>query len=126
MSSETQDIIIFATGVILSAVFSGSEAALISIPAKRVKQLIEEGGSRAKALQFLADKPSEILTTILIGNNFVNIFVASLATTIAQRYFEDDAISYSVGITTILILIFGNNTQDFCSKSFRKISSSNY
>ncbi len=107
MTTEAGDILIFVTGVILSSIFSGSEAALISIPAKRVKQLIEEGGSRAKAFQFLSEKPSEILTTILIGNNFVNIFVASLATTIAQRYFEDDAISYSVGITTILILIFG-------------------
>lgn len=107
MTTDVGDIVIFVTGVILSAVFSGSEAALISIPAKRVKQLIEEGGSRAKAFQFLSEKPSEILTTILIGNNFVNIFVASLATTIAQRYLESDAISYSVGITTVLILIFG-------------------
>ena len=107
MTTEVGDIVIFAIGIVLSAVFSGAEAALISIPAKRVKQLIEEGGSRAKAFQFLSEKPSEILTTILVGNNFVNIFVASLATTIAQRYFESDAISYSVGITTILILIFG-------------------
>jgi putative hemolysin len=107
MTTEVGDIVIFAIGIVLSAVFSGAEAALISIPAKRVKQLIEEGGSRAKAFQFLSEKPSEILTTILVGNNFVNIFVASLATTIAQRYLESDAISYSVGITTILILIFG-------------------
>ena len=107
MSAEVQDIVIFVVGVFLSAFFSGSEAALISIPAKRVKQLMEDGGPRAKALNFLAEKPSEILTTILIGNNFVNIFVASLATTIAQRYFARDAISYAVGITTLLILIFG-------------------
>ena len=107
MSAEVQDIVIFVVGVFLSAFFSGSEAALISIPAKRVKQLMEDGGPRAKALNFLAEKPSEILTTILIGNNFVNIFVASLATNIAQRYFASDAISYAVGITTLLILIFG-------------------
>ncbi|MCO4753350.1 MAG: HlyC/CorC family transporter [Bacteriovoracaceae bacterium] len=107
MSAEVQDIAVFVTGVFLSAFFSGSEAALISIPAKRVKQLMEEGGPRAKAFNFLAEKPSEILTTILIGNNFVNIFVASLATTIAQTYLESDAISYAVGITTLLILIFG-------------------
>ena len=75
MSAEVQDIVIFVVGVFLSAFFSGSEAALISIPAKRVKQLMEDGGPRAKALNFLAEKPSEILTTILIGNNFVNIFV---------------------------------------------------
>ncbi|MCT4643299.1 MAG: hemolysin family protein [Bacteriovoracaceae bacterium] len=107
MSSEFSEITVFIVGVILSAFFSGSEAALISIPAKRVKQLIDDFDKPSSAYMFLLEKPSEILTTILIGNNFVNIFVASLATTIAQRYFESDAISYSVGITTILILIFG-------------------
>lgn len=106
-SGQLQEIVIFLVGIGLSAFFSGAEAALISIPAKRVKQLIEEGGSRARALQFLSERPSEMLTTLLIGNNFVNIFVASLATTIAQRYFASDAISYSVGLTTIMILIFG-------------------
>lgn len=107
MSVEVMELLVFFSGILISSFFSGAEAALISISAKRVKQLIEEGGSRAKAFEFLAEKPSEILTTILIGNNFVNIFVASLATTIAQRYFANDAISYSVGITTLLILIFG-------------------
>ncbi len=107
MSAEVQDIAIFAIGVLLSAFFSGSEAALISIPSKRIKQLIDDHPKSKSAFIFLSEKPSELLTTILIGNNFVNIFVASLATTIAQRFFDNDAISYSVGITTILILIFG-------------------
>jgi putative hemolysin len=107
VTREIQEMLIFVLGIGMSAFFSGAEAALISIPAKRVKQLIEEGGNRAKALKFLSERPSEMLTTILIGNNFVNIFVASLATTIAQRFFQNDAISYSVGITTILILLFG-------------------
>tara|TARA_B100001971_G_C18267956_1_gene595915 strand:- start:7120 stop:8466 length:1347 start_codon:yes stop_codon:yes gene_type:complete len=107
MTSEVQDILIFVVGVLLSAFFSGSEAALISIPTKRVKQLIEDGGSKAKALRFLSEKSNEILTTILIGNNFVNIFVSALATTIAQKHFASDAISYAVGFTTLMILIFG-------------------
>lgn len=108
MTQEVQDIVIFFIGVFLSAFFSGSEAALLSIPSKRVKQLIEDDElPPGSAFHFLQTHPSELLTTILIGNNFVNIFVASLATTIAQRVFENDAISYSVGITTILILIFG-------------------
>ena len=59
MSAEVQEIAIFVLGLLLSAFFSGAEAALISIPAKRVKQLIEEGGNRAKALQFLSERPSE-------------------------------------------------------------------
>jgi len=107
MSEEVQEIIIFAFGVVLSAFFSGSESALLSIPSKRIKQMIEDSPKNKSAYLFLIERPSELLTTILIGNNFVNIFVASFATTIAQRYFQSDAISYSVGITTILILIFG-------------------
>lgn len=106
MSAEVQEFLVFFFGVLISAFFSGSEAALISISGSRVKQLLEEN-EKSKVLRFLLNKPSELLTTILIGNNFVNIFVASYATTIAQTYFENDAVSYSVGITTLLILIFG-------------------
>jgi len=104
---EIIEFIIFTVGVLLSAFFSGSEAALISISVKRAKQLIDEGGPRAQALDYLVKKPNDILTTILIGNNLVNIFVASFATKIAERYFQDQAIAISVGVTTTLILIFG-------------------
>ena len=107
MISDEWDIVLFFVGILFSAFFSGAEAALISIPAKRVKQLIEKGGSQADALRFLSEKPSEMLTTILIGNNFVNILVSALATTIAQDYFDNSALTYAVGVTTFLILIFG-------------------
>lgn len=106
MSPEVQQVLVFTVGIFLSAFFSGAEAALISIPSKRIKQLIEDGHN-SSVLTFLGSHSSELLTTILIGNNLVNIFVASYATLIAQSYFEDDAVSYSVGFTTILILIFG-------------------
>ena len=76
MSQEFQEISIFAIGLLMSAFFSGAEAALLSIPSKRIKQLIEDM-KKPGTLNFLAKHPSEILTTILIGNNFVNIFVAS-------------------------------------------------
>jgi putative hemolysin len=104
---ETTDFILFGVGLLLSGFYSGAEAALISIPVDRTKQLIEEGGARGKALEFLAEKPSDILTTILIGNNIVNIFVAALATNIANNVFKSDALAISVGVTTIFILIFG-------------------
>ncbi|MBD65163.1 MAG: hypothetical protein CME62_08150 [Halobacteriovoraceae bacterium] len=106
MNEQILEIVIFFFGILVSAFFSGSEAALISIPIKRVKHMVENN-TKSSVLPFLASHQSELLTTLLIGNNFVNIFVASYATTIAQRYFENDALSYSVGITTFLILIFG-------------------
>ena len=59
---------------LLSGFFSGSEAVLLSIDLDRAKQLIEDGGSKGKALQFMVERPSEFLTTILVGNKIVNIF----------------------------------------------------
>ncbi|MDA8793653.1 hemolysin family protein [Bacteriovoracaceae bacterium] len=101
------DFVVFVIGLILSAFFSGSEAILLSINVKRMKQLIEEGGKRGKMIEYLLERPSEMLTTILVGNNFVNIFVASYATKIADQVFQNNALSYSVFITTLLILFFG-------------------
>ncbi|MBT3235864.1 MAG: HlyC/CorC family transporter [Bdellovibrionales bacterium] len=90
-----------------SGFYSGSEAILMSIGKDRAKQLIEAGGNKGRALKFMIDRPSEMLTTILVGNNLVNIFIASLATAIAGRYYQDDAVGISVGITTLVILFFG-------------------
>ncbi|MGB0453208.1 MAG: hemolysin family protein [Bacteriovoracaceae bacterium] len=92
---------------LLSGFFSGSEAVLMSIDIDRAKRLIEEGGAKGRALTFMIEKPSELLATILVGNNIVNIFAASLTTTIAARMFQDDAVGISVGVTTFIILIFG-------------------
>lgn len=101
---------------VLSGFFSGSEAVLMSIPIDRAKQIIEDGGPKGSALSFMIDKPAELLATILVGNNIVNIFAASLTTAVATRLFADDAIGISVGITTIIILIFG----EIIPKSFAR------
>ena len=92
---------------IASGFFSGSEAVLMSVGVDRAKQLIEEGGAKGNAFKFMIEKPSEMLTTILVGNNVVNIWASALTTTIAARVFASDAVGISVGITTIIILIFG-------------------
>lgn len=90
-----------------SGFFSGSEAILMSIGVDRAKQLIEEGGSKGRAYKFMIERPNEILTTILVGNNIVNILAASLTTQVASRFFANDALGISVGVTTFIILIFG-------------------
>ncbi len=107
MEAEPSEVVFFVLSLILSGFFSGSEAALMSISVDRTKQLIEDGGARGRALDFLAQRPNEMLTTILVWNNLVNIFAASLTTAIAQRVFDEQAIAYSVGVTTILVLLFG-------------------
>ncbi|MAF78880.1 MAG: hypothetical protein CME60_12005 [Halobacteriovoraceae bacterium] len=90
-----------------SGFFSGSEAVLMSLGIDRAKQLIEQGGSKSKAMEFMIDKPNELLTTILVGNNVVNILAASVTTSIATRIFKSDAVGISTGVVTIIILIFG-------------------
>ncbi|MFZ9000268.1 MAG: hemolysin family protein [Bacteriovoracaceae bacterium] len=95
-------ICLFASGF-----YSGSEAILMSIGLDRARQLIDEGGAKGKALSFMIEKPNELLTTILVGNNIVNIYLASLTTILASRAFKSDVVGIAVGITTIAILIFG-------------------
>lgn len=101
------ELVSLAACFVLSGFFSGSEAVLMSIAPDRARQMIEQGGQRGKALRFMVEKSNEMLATILIGNNIVNILAASLVTAISSRIFQSDAIGISVGVTTIIILIFG-------------------
>jgi len=105
--AETSELIVLGICLLLSGFFSGAEAVLMSIGVDRAKQLIEEGGRLGRALSFMIEKPNEILVTILVGNNLVNVLASALATTISARFFKNDAIAYAVGFTTLFILIFG-------------------
>ncbi len=104
---DMYDVGLFVLGLIGSAFFSGSEAVLMTIPQDRVKQLIEDNEKKYKNLEFLLNKPNELLTTILIGNNLVNVFLGALTTTIAMKLFQSNVIAIATGVTTTLILIFG-------------------
>lgn len=104
---STYEVAGFVLCIFLSAFFSGSEAVLLSIGIDRAKQLIEGGGARGKSMKFMVERSNELLQTILIGNNIVNILASSLVTTIVARYFQEDGIGYAVGFTTLVILIFG-------------------
>ena len=107
METLNIELISLAGCFLLSGFFSGSEAVLMSIGIDRARQMIDQGGSKGQALRFMTEKPSELLTTILVGNNLANILAASMTTTISARYFENDALSISVGVTTFIIVVFG-------------------
>ncbi len=94
----------------LSAVFSGSETALITISMARVESLIKEDRRGAKALFKLKSDTPQMLITILIGNNLVNIAAASIATLLATAWFGHFGPGIAVGVLTIVILIFGEIT----------------
>ena len=96
--------------LILSGVFSGSETALIALSMGRVEALRKEGRIGSRALYQLKKDPSQMLTTILIGNNLVNIAASALATVIATREFGSVGPGVAVGLLTFFILVFGEIT----------------
>ena len=103
----------------LSAFFSGSETALTSLSSSKARQLVEEEGHRA--LQLWLDRPIPVLTTILIGNNIVNITASALATDVAHKALagtanQNWAIPVAIGIMTFLLLTFGEITPKALSK----------
>ena len=93
--------------LILSAFFSGSEIAFFSISDSKLRTLAEEGRKAAKLALHLRSKPYRLLSTILIGNNLVNILAATLTTLIANRLFGMEAVAIATGILTFLVLMFG-------------------
>ena len=106
MIDTTLEIVLFLFCVVLSAFFSSSEVALISITRARVRTLDNENRVGSHALLRLKESPEHLLTTILIGNTLVNIAAASLATAVAIQTFGDVGVGIATGFVTIVLLIF--------------------
>ena len=106
--------------LVLSGFFSGAETALVSLSRLRVIHMAEKGGRINKILKKLKDDPHRMLTTILIGNNIVNIAAAAMATSIAMGIFKSHAVSIATGIMTLLILVFGEITPKSLATQFNE------
>jgi len=91
----------------LSAWFSGMEIALFSLSSAKVKALVNEKKKNAKILEKILINKNRLLVVILLGNNLVNVFTASLTTIWIQERFGSAAIGIATGVVTLLILIFG-------------------
>ena len=102
--------IILVVLLFFSAFFSASETALTTVNRLKLESLAEEGNKRAKIVLKLLEKPSKMLSTILIANNVVNISASALATTIAIKVFGNSYVALATGILTLLVLIFGEIT----------------
>ncbi|MCC7567509.1 MAG: hemolysin family protein [Methanoregulaceae archaeon] len=100
-------ILLFVACLLLSAFFSGSEVALISITRAKVRTLVNEGRKGAERLAAVKDAPNHFLITILIGNNIVNVAAASIATAITISIFGDIGVGIATFVVVILLLFFG-------------------
>lgn len=96
--------------VLASAFFSFSETCLTSLSDSRAHALIARGGRRARVLLLWLERPHEVLTAILVGNNLANIVATALMTRLAQDLWGQAAVSVAVGIMTFLVLVFGEVT----------------
>lgn len=94
--------------LLFSAFFSSAETALTTMNKVRLRMLVDDGNKRAIILDKILDNSRKMLSTILIGNNIVNIAASSLTTIFTQSVFDVSwIVSVGVGILTLLIIIFG-------------------
>lgn len=100
-------LIILVILLLLSAFFSSAETAMTCVNKIKLKTLADEGNKSAKRLLSILESPGKMLSTILIGNNLVNISTTSLATALTIRVFGSVFVGVATGILTILILLFG-------------------
>jgi len=97
---------ILALLILLSAFFSGSETALMTLNRYRLQHMAGSGHAGAMRASKLLQRPDRLIGLILLGNNFVNILASSLATIIALRLGGEGAIAVAAGLLTLVILIF--------------------
>lgn len=108
MESESISLIIIIVCIVMSAYFSATETAFSSLNKIRIKNMAEKGNKKAALVMKLSESYDSLLSTILIGNNIVNILSASLATVLFVKMLGDEAgPSVSTAVTTVVVLIFG-------------------
>lgn len=107
--NTTLSLVIIACCVLFSMYFSATETAFNAVSRIRIKSKAEEGDKKAKLVLKLLDKYDEMLSTILIGNNIVNIACTSLTTLLFVKLLNDEDLGATVStiVVTLVLLIFG-------------------
>ena len=118
-------IILFVILIAMSALFSTSETAFMSVNRIRVRTMAEDGNKTAKIVDSLLEDKDRLLSSILVGNNLVNIAASSLTTSFVISLFgnEGTGVAIATGFVTFMILIFGEITpKSLATKNAESIS----
>ena len=102
--------IILIVLLILSAFFSGSETALMSVNRYKLKHKVKNRESSALKVEYLLENTDKTLGLILLLNNFVNILASAITTLIAIELYGDAGIAVGAGVLTFFILVFSEVT----------------
>ncbi len=109
--------------VALSAFFSSAETALTTVNRIRLQAMAEDGSKAAAKVLKTIENSSKMLSAILIGNNLVNNFIASIATALAIKFMGNGSVGFVTGVVTIIVLIFGEITpKTFATVNSEKLS----
>ncbi len=113
-------IIIMAVCLVLSAYFSATETAFSTVNKTKLKTYVEKGNRRAKLVLVLSENYDKLISTILIGNNIVNIALSSIATVCFMTWLGGHASAPTVStvVVTVVVLIFGEITPKSLAKDF--------
>lgn len=108
--SAAIQLIVLIILIFLSAFFSSAETALTTVNKFTLRSLSDNGNKRAAKVLRVTENSSKLISTILIGNNIVNISASALATTFTTKVFGNAYVGFATGILTLLVLIFGEIT----------------
>jgi len=100
-------ILVLLVLVILSGFFSSAETALFSIGRAKAIHMAKQRGRIYSLILKMKDDPHRLLSTILIGNNLVNVGASAIATATAMELVSSNAVGIATGVMTFLILVFG-------------------
>jgi putative hemolysin len=110
MSDIELYLVLFVICLILAAFFSGSETAFVALQRVRMEHLVESNVKGAKRVARMIQRPEKLLSTILLGSNFVNVAAAALGTMVAVSLWGERGVLIATIGVTILILIFAETT----------------
>ena len=123
MNSDIVSLIIILICVMLSAYFSATETSFTSLNRIRMKNMAEKGDKRAELVLKLLENFDKLLSTILVGNNIVNIGLSSLATVLFIKLLGGDSgATVSTIVTTIVVLILGESIAKESPETIAKFS----
>jgi len=116
-------LVLFVVCLLLSAFFSSSETAFISLQRIRMRHMVENNVRGAGRVARMLEQPEKLLSTILLGNNFVNVAAAALGTAIAiELWGERGVLIATIGVTVFLLIFAETTPKTFATQHPERLS----
>ncbi len=124
MSTETLYLVFLFICLILSAFFSGSETAFVSLERFRVQHLVETKVKGAERVAKMIERPERFLSTVLLGNNLVNTAAAALGTVLAISIWgqKTGVLVATIGVTIVLLIFAETMPKTLANRHAEKLS----